>query len=289
MIVNAATSVRCRYYFRFAYFLYRHGFHVIVYDYRGIGESRPATLRGFDATWEDWGRDFDAMLRYAARHFAGRPIYVVAHSIGGYLAGLAGSSHRIERIFTVGAQFAYWPDYAPKRRLQMLMKWHIAMPLIAAWCGYVPGKRLRWMEDTPRGVARDWAFSGRSKPAHAPRFASLTAPILAVSFTDDEFATVPAVARLLACFTRSPRTHLRISPDSIAEAAIGHFAFFHSRLAEKLWHIPLEWLRFGTPSTRWPGVITKWEGENGRQSAEDDGASGKDSGGSERAAARSAG
>jgi len=55
VIINAATSVRCRYYFRFAAFLFGEGMDLITYDYRGIGESRPATLRGFDAGWIDWG------------------------------------------------------------------------------------------------------------------------------------------------------------------------------------------------------------------------------------------
>ena len=68
VVINAASSVRCRYYFRFADFLFGHGFEAIVYDYRGIGESRPEKLRGFRAGWIDWGRlDFDAVLRYAAR------------------------------------------------------------------------------------------------------------------------------------------------------------------------------------------------------------------------------
>src|ERR1700754_2398393 len=68
VILNAANSVRCRYYFRFAGFLFDHGFDAIVYDYRGIGESRPERLRGFRAGWCDWGSlDFDAVLRYAAR------------------------------------------------------------------------------------------------------------------------------------------------------------------------------------------------------------------------------
>lgn len=98
VIINPATSVRCRYYFRFAAFLFRHGFDVIAYDYRGIGESRPATLRGFDAGWIEWGRlDFDAVLRYAERSFSGQPIHVVAHSIGGFVLGLAESNHRSPR------------------------------------------------------------------------------------------------------------------------------------------------------------------------------------------------
>ena len=65
VIVNPATSVRCRYYTRFADHLFAHGADVILYDYRGIGESRPASLRGFDASWSDWGAlDFEAVLQY---------------------------------------------------------------------------------------------------------------------------------------------------------------------------------------------------------------------------------
>lgn len=252
VIVNSATSVRCRYYFRFAVFLFEHGFDVIVYDYRGIGESRPATLRGFDASWIDWGRlDFDAVLRHAGRSFSGQPIHVVGHSIGGFVLGAAASNHLIGRVFTMGAQYAWWRDYAPGARLRTVVKWHVAMPLITLLFGYFPGRKLGWLEDTPKGVVRDWAFS-RARiedtwrgHALAQQFAAVTAPTLAVSVTDDEFGTVPAVERLLAWFTHSPATHLRISPQEIAEPAIGHFGFFHSRLEQKLWHIPLEWLQCG--------------------------------------------
>lgn len=271
VIINPATSVRCRYYFPFAAFLFEHGFDVIAYDYRGIGESRPPTLRGFDASWIDWGRlDFDAVLRHAERSFPGQPIHVVAHSIGGFILGLAGSNHLIRRVFTVGAQYAYWRDYAAGSRLRMLAKWHVAMPLVTMLLGYFPGKRLGWLEDTPRSVVRDWVFSrerfedtwrglssGRypDKQALVRQFAAVTAPTLAVSVTDDEFGTVPAVERLLAYFGQSPRTHLRISPESIAEPAIGHFAFFQRRFEGKLWPVPLEWLRSGRVPAECPGVL----------------------------------
>jgi predicted alpha/beta hydrolase len=271
VIINPATSVRCRYYFRFAVFLFKHGFDVIAYDYRGIGESRPATLRGFDAGWIDWGGlDFDAVLRHAERSFPGQPIHVAAHSVGGFILGFAKSNHLIRRIFTMGAQYAYWGDYAAGAKLRMVAKWHVVMPLLTILFGYFPGKRLGWLEDTPKGIVRDWVFSrerfedswrGRSsarypdKRALVQQFAAVTAPILAVSVTDDEFGTVPAVERLLAYFNHSPRTHLRISPQSIAEPVIGHFGFFNSRFEQKLWQVPLEWLKFGRVPAGCPGVL----------------------------------
>ncbi len=271
VIINAANSVRCRYYSRFASFLFRNGFDVITYDYRGIGESRPATFKGFDAGWIDWGGlDFDAVVRFAADAFPRRPIDVAAHSVGGFLIGFAESNRLIRRVFTMGAQYAYWRDYAPEGRAGMFAKWHVAMPLATLLFGYFPGKRFGWLEDTPKGVVRDWARSrprfedvpGSSWAARYPdrraildRFAAVTAPTLAVSVTDDEFGTVPAIERLLGYYTGSARTHLRISPDSIGEPSIGHFPFFNSRFEEKLWHIPLKWLRSGNVDPDWPGEI----------------------------------
>ena len=96
----------------------------------------------------------------------------------------------------------------------MLAKWHLAMPVLTACLGYF-GRRLGWLEDTPRGVVRDWSFMGprfeaRGAPADGtdPRVATMaavTAPILALSVTDDEFGTEAAIDRLLAYYTGSAR------------------------------------------------------------------------------------
>jgi predicted alpha/beta hydrolase len=273
VIINPATSVRCKYYFRFAFFLFEHDFDVITYDYRGIGESRPSTLRGFDACWIDWGRlDFEAVLQHAERSYSSQPILVVAHSIGGFLLGFAQSNRLIRRVFTVGAQYAYWGDYAAGVKLRMVLKWHVVMPLITLVWGYFPGKMIGWLEDTPSGVVWDWVFSrkrfedarrGRSFARYPDRrwlvrqFETVTAPTVAVSLTDDEFGTVSAVERLLEYFTQSATTHIRISPQSIGEPAIGHFGFFHSRFKEKLWQIPLEWLRSERIPNDLPGAPIK--------------------------------
>ncbi|WP_238878011.1 alpha/beta fold hydrolase [Achromobacter xylosoxidans] len=252
VVINAATSVRCRYYARFAAYLHQHGFDVLTYDYRGIGESRPASLRGFQASWMDWGeKDFEAVLGYVRSHFPGQPVDVVAHSIGGFVTGLAPSARGLRRIFTMGAQYAYWRDYAAGQRLRMLAKWHVVMPLLAACLGYFPGRRLGWLEDTPRGVVRDWSFmgprfEGRGGPdQRVAAMAAVTAPILALSVTDDEFGTEAAVGRLLAYFTGSARTHLRLTPAALGLDGIGHFAFFHERFRDTLWPIALGWLSRG--------------------------------------------
>ena len=53
VVVNAATAVPRQFYEAFAQFVAAHGYTVVTYDYRGIGESRPESLRGFAASFSD--------------------------------------------------------------------------------------------------------------------------------------------------------------------------------------------------------------------------------------------
>lgn len=261
VIINPATSVRCAYYSRFADYLFAQGCDVLCFDYRGIGESRPPSLRGFTASWSDWGQlDFEAMLQYAAEHFPGQPVDVVGHSFGGWAVGLAPSAQRVRRVVMVGAQFAYWRDYAAAQRWRLLAKWHVAMPLLTRVMGYFPGKRLGWLEDTPAGVVADWSTptpayeqrpSGRLLAAKP--FAQVRAATLAISLSDDPFGTVAATERLLAYLSEAQPAHLRIAPADIHVAEIGHFAFFHDRFRQTLWPIALEWLQHGQLPPSTPG------------------------------------
>jgi predicted alpha/beta hydrolase len=267
VIINAATSVRCRHYSRFADYLFANGFDVITYDYRGIGESRPRSLKGLRASWSDWGAlDFEAMLKRAQRDFPGQLIDAVGHSFGGCAAGLGASGQVIRRLVTVGAQFAYWRDYAPAHRWRMFGKWHLVMPLLTMIYGYFPGKRLGWLEDTPVGVVRDWCTptaryekrpSGRALLACTGSlpFAAMRAATLAISITDDPYGTIPAIERLLRYFGGGPHTHLRIAPEDIGEREVGHFAFFRSAYQATLWPIALSWLQNGELAPETPGRL----------------------------------
>jgi predicted alpha/beta hydrolase len=138
------------------------------------------------------------------------------------------------------------------------------MPLVTLICGYFPGKRLGWLEDTPAGVVRDWSTptpryetrpSGRVTNASSGRlpFAAVTAKTLAISITDDPYGTIPAIERLLGYFTSSTKTHLRIAPEDIGEVEVGHFAFFRSAYQATLWPIALSWLQNGELPPDTPG------------------------------------
>jgi predicted alpha/beta hydrolase len=249
-----------RYYHRYAQFLAERGFSVLTYDYRGIGLSRPGSMRAAVFRWRDWGElDFDAVIAWAQTSNAKGPLLVVGHSIGGFLPGFAPKANRIDRMLTVGAQYAYWRDYDREKRLGMVLKWHVVMPALTAVLGYFPGRRLGWLEDLPAGVANEWSFRRAamedSYPAHErallkERFAAVRAQILAVGTTDDEYGTPQAIARGLGYYRGAERAQVLLSPAKLGAQAIGHFDLFHARHAETFWPMTCEWLLNG--NNPWP-------------------------------------
>ena len=255
VIVNAATGVLARYYHRYAAFLASRGFDAITYDYRGIGESRPPRLKGGRYRWSDWGtKDFATVLDAADERASGRPVMVVGHSIGGFLPGLAPGLDRCSAILTVGAQYAYWRDYAPPARLRHVVKWHVAMPALTAMLGYFPGRRLGWLEDLPSGVAYEWAFRcarvERSFPVDERadvlrRLAAYRGPLLAVTASDDPYGTPAAIERTLAYYTGASQARLILSPNDLGVERIGHFDLFHSRHRDDFWRATADWLESG--------------------------------------------
>lgn len=262
VIVNCATGVLARYYHRYARFLAGHGCDVLTYDYRGIGKSRPDRLRGCGYRWREWGtRDFEAALRFTHARRPSETIAVVGHSIGGFLPGLAPSARLIARMLTVGAQYAWCGDYAASARLRLFAKWHVAMPALTALFGYFPGRMLGWLEDLPAGVANEWSFRkprfedsfpAADRQAARDRMSAVTAPILAVSLSDDEIGTRAAVRRTLAYYTGAERILVHPTPSDFGREAVGHFALFHDSHADTFWAGTLQWLRDGR--NPWPDL-----------------------------------
>lgn len=273
LLINAATGVAARYYSRYAAYLARHGYLVLTYDYRGIGASRPTTLRGLRATKHDWGAlDCEAAIQTLQQQAPDLPMMAVCHSIGGFALGLAPSANRIQRALFVGCQYAYWQDYRLLIRVPMWLNWHVIMPVLTKLFGYFPGKTLRWLEDLPAGVAMEWATRfhpafhkryHRLRHAQPPaseaeleaRMAGLRAEILAVADERDPFATLSATKRLLDYFPHSERQFVRIRPRNLGLPKLGHFGFFHDRFRESLWPQSLHWLQTGEHA--WPRAI-RW-------------------------------
>lgn len=251
VVINPATAVRADYYHRYARFLAESGFAVLTYNYRGIGRSRRGSLRSCKSiSHGDWGRlDCEAALTHARAMAPDASLYVVAHSIGGMLLGLAPGNYAVKRCISVGAQYGYWRDYARSKRLSMWLRWHFLMPVVTAVFGYCPAKAMGWHEDLPASAAFEWAFRSADLASTwgwsrmpIQNFENMAGEILALELSDDAFGTPVAIDRLLAYFKNSRNRKKEIAPASLDSEAIGHFGFFNDRFRSTLWSESLQWL-----------------------------------------------
>ncbi|HVL48288.1 MAG TPA: alpha/beta fold hydrolase [Candidatus Thermoplasmatota archaeon] len=249
VVVDAATAVKRSHYRAFARHLAARGFPVLTFDYRGIGGSRPASLRGFPATMRDWAeRDIPAAIRAHRAAHPGRPLAVVGHSAGGWLLGLSPAAREVDAAVLVASQSGWWGHWPRPARWKYALVWHAVLPALVAAFGRAPG----WAglgTDLPAGVAREWAawcrdpaFVGREPAERREGFRNLAAPVLAYGFEDDDYAPPASVDALLAMFERAEVERRSIAPADLGLEAIGHFGFFRETVGGALWDDVARWI-----------------------------------------------
>lgn len=249
VLLQAAAGVKQEYYGKFAEYLAARGFAALTFDYRGIGRSRPARLRGFKARMRDWAeKDIGGALDYLARATHGARLIGIGHSFGGQAFGLVPGNERYVAALTVGAQSGYWRHWHGRGRVGMWLVTHVALPAMSRLCGYLPARVFGQGEDLPAGVAREWASWCRH-PGYIvgalgaqEAYARFTAPIRAYAVTDDSYAPPAAVAAFLGFYPNAPRSVEKVQPEQVGGEPIGHFGFFRERFRETLWRQAADWL-----------------------------------------------
>lgn len=115
------------------------------------------------------------------------------------------------------------------------------------------GRRVcadRHGEDLPKGVLlqwADWVSSPRylfdSKLPALENFAKFKGELRALCFSDDPWATRPAVELLTSGFTAIKPEVLTLKPSDVGAKAIGHFGFFRPEHRDTLWRGVAEWIQ----------------------------------------------
>lgn len=251
VIVPCAMGVEQRFYSRFAEWLATQGYLAITFDYRGIGQSAPKSLRDLDVDIVGWAReDCAAVIDFAKATVPERPLFWIGHSLGGQLLGLIPNRDRIDRVMTVATGSGYWLENSwPTKRIVWWL-WFVVVPLTLRVAGYFPGKRLRKVGNLPKGVMsqwRRWCLSreyvvGVEGEQVRSAYASLPTPIVSISFTDDEMMSADSIRSLHALYRTAPVEYRRIAPADIGVKQIGHFGFFRPQFAQSLWPLAKEWI-----------------------------------------------
>ncbi len=249
VIVAPAMGVSQSFYRAFAEWLRDQGITTWTFDYRGTGDSRPASLRGFQVTVQDWARlDCREVLDRATLEAPGLPVYWIGHSVGAQIFGLIPNQHKATAMMSVAAGSGYWRYNAAPLRYYVHFLWFVVSPLAMAMSGYFPGKKLGMVGDLPYGVMeewRRWCLSERymgSDPNVRQTVAEVKVPITALSFTDDEMMTHKGTTELFRLYESAKVEVRSLAPKTFAMKRIGHFGFFRKDCEKTVWPLVTEWV-----------------------------------------------
>ncbi|MGL5818720.1 MAG: alpha/beta hydrolase family protein [Phycicoccus sp.] len=230
VVVAGAMATRRRFYAPLGRWLAERGFLALTVDYRGM-ESR-AALRAETGDAVRWAGDAASALEaLAERAGPAVPLTWLGHSLGGQTLPFA-RHDLVSAAVLVSAGNGYWRLNRRGVRWRAPFFWRVLVPITTKAAGYYPGDRLRVLGDLPTGVVRQWSrwcqreeYIGADVPSFSRRAASVTLPITAISFTDDELLSGASMVALERWYRSASLVPLRMTPADLDVDRIGHHGF----------------------------------------------------------------
>jgi predicted alpha/beta hydrolase len=243
VLIAPATAVPQGFYRRFALAMNARGYSAISLDYRGIGASKPDTLKGFHANYRLWGQtDLDAAYEFARQH---GDVYLAGHSFGGHGLGMMPEAAQLKAAWICGTGAGYYGYMPGLEQVKVQLLWKVLAPIGAAIKGFAPMSLFGIGEDLPMGVYQDWRFWCAmpryffSDPAlvgsdFIARFHQLKIPIQFVNALDDKWALPSSRDAFASGYQKADITRVDLITSDYGVKEIGHMGYFRPAMS-KLW------------------------------------------------------
>ncbi|MBV8328613.1 alpha/beta fold hydrolase [Chryseobacterium sp.] len=251
LLINSATGVKQQVYFSFAQYFSEKGFTVITYDYRGIGLSKPRSMKGFNASMRLWGaKDYKELTRYIKVKYSEYKKYCLGHSVGALILGMNKDSEMFDEFFFVGTQNAFVGNLRWKTKIEAYLGFGIVQPLTTSLLGYFPAHWFGLGESLPKNCAYDWRtliLNRKSTNRLLEKIDNysnnLKQNVLVIRAEDDVWLTEKGVLSLLnTTYPHLCPTYRLVKTSESEKNEIGHVNFFRS-YNKKLWDIILNELK----------------------------------------------
>lgn len=249
--INAGTCIKRQFYFRLAAYLSKKNYDVLTFDYRGVGESRPASLKGFQASIRTWASlDIKSVIDWMNKNYPNQKKYIVAHSMGGQIIGLADNVNLLDKIVAINASYGNWKNYYGKHKITTAIFWATLFPISNWWNGYFPASKFGMGEDWASGVVKDWWIWSKyylphyqlmDKFDYPQYYHNVKIPILSYIMTDDNIATVKTIPFFEADYKNADLTVKIVEPKDYHLQSIGHFGYFKEK-SQPIWDETIKWL-----------------------------------------------
>ncbi len=251
ILVVSANGVKQSFYEPIATYFSQQGYHVVTFDYTGIGKSLSRPLKEETTTAYEWANnDLEAMIQWALKRDHSSKIHLMGHSIGGQIIGLAPSSNKASSILIIASQSGYWGFWPGLSRYRYWVNWTVLFPVLLGVFRYLPSKKVMGMENLPRYVAKEWSVWCRNKDyligeidASKRFYSTIQSPLYAFSIDDDSLAPKAAVDWMAAQYHNCYVKRIHLTPADYQVKKIGHFGLFRPHFKDLIWPLFLDALQ----------------------------------------------
>lgn len=247
VLINPGTATKTFFYRPFAEYLAEHGYHVILWNYRGFCISRTQDLAHSDIEYTHIGeRDIPAAIAKAKTLYPDLPLLCVGHSTGGQQIGLAENCNELAGLVAVAVSTGYYGGMPRGYRMQAKLFFKVIAPVSTAMFGYVKAKKLNLMEDLPPKLAKEWGqwcakpdfmfdeTFKQQKPQIAA-YRTFEFPVQVINADDDEISSEFNTQRLWQHMkSTQPIGFTTYKAADTPKKALGHFGYFR-RANQTIW------------------------------------------------------
>lgn len=247
--INSSSWTPRQYYRGFCEHLAGRGYTLLTYDYRGIGDSK-GTAKDEQSVFV-WGeQDQAAVTDFLLARFPDRRLVLLAHSLGGQIAGLSPRAGAFRALLLVGTAHGYWKRWPDAlTRWRMAFRWYVTAPIWLALTDRIPASLFGGMEIEPR-IAKEMCHFGKyphwlvdaDGNAVRPHNADIRAPLRHIVLSDDEVVPPGSDIDLDDFFPNAKRVRELRRPSDWGVEKVGHFGFFRRSMPKAAWDEAADWL-----------------------------------------------
>ena len=245
VIISSGTGIKKEFYINFAQFLVNNSYNVLLFDYRGIGESAPDDLKLSDAYMHDWGvLDMNAALNYMVEVQNLTNIVWIGHSVGGQLVGFLEKREHVKHIISISAALGYWGYFPFPMKMIIWTLWYVISPILTKVYGYGTLKKVGWGENLSKNTFLEWRgwcmnkdYYGKflQEKLNTDKFYDFNVPITAVYLSDDYIANDITAPLMSKFYPNSTFDVLKLQVNRYTSHKVGHSGIFKKKFKNSLW------------------------------------------------------
>ncbi|MCW8040410.1 MULTISPECIES: alpha/beta fold hydrolase [Acinetobacter] len=246
VLICPATGITKQFYNNFASWLSEQGYDVLVFDFRGIGDSLHGPLSKSTASIVQWGQlDIPAAVDTLLQKASAAQVILLGHSAGGQLLGIVPNYEKVAKVVAVSGSTGHVKGLKGRTKILAPLMFKGIFPIARYTLGYGPTNAIGMGENLPKDVAREWAqfcskpgyvMNAIGKTVHKDFHHEIQAPITALWSSDDEIATRANVKDLLRMYPNASTAMIELKPSEYGHKGIGHMLMF-KKSHQNLWPV----------------------------------------------------